>query len=607
MADDRDRRGSVNRGQPSLAKSRRLGVALLLLVACVPGLAEAQDDAELAKKTQNPVADLISVPFQNNVNFGVGPNDDVQYILNVQPVIPFRLTENWNLISRTIVPLIYQPELAPGVGDVFGLGDIQQSLFFSPAKPGKLIWGVGPILQFPTATDDSLGQGKWGAGPTAVALTVHGPWVLGALINNVWSFAGDSDRRDVNQMLIQPFVNYNLPDAWYVVTAPIITADWEAESDDRWTVPIGAGVGKIVRIGKLPVNAQASAYYNVVRPDNAAEWQLRIQSPAAVPEMTAGSARAHGRSDAATGRRRWRRAVHGPVHHTDARRDARVSAREAVRGPATVGSPGSASTLVDKEVVVRSPDAPIVRSVLICLAVLAVVVAGGVAAGAGPAGKAQHLVHRVGRHRLRGSRALRGRRGARHADAQHRPARHRGHDPLLLLRAAELHAGARGDADRAHSQSQRHDDRGLPGPGRRPAGGGVDPRVGAEAGRLPDVLHREVAPGRGGLRASERAGLRRDEARRPLPPERLHLRRSDLVPRHGPGAPRVLREGDPGIAVGRRRATRRRRTSRSTGSTSTRPPRASSASRTSTATSRRRRWSSWIRRRPSRTSRSSST
>ena len=259
------------------ATSRHVGFAALFLMACVVTPGWAQDDTELAKKTQNPVADLISVPFQNNINFGVGPEDDVQYILNIQPVIPFKLTEDWNLISRTILPLIYQPELAPGVGDVFGLGDIQQSLFLSPAKPGKLIWGVGPILQFPTATDDSLGQGKWGAGPTAVALTVHGPWVLGTLINNVWSFAGESDRRDVNQMLIQPFVNYNLPHAWYVVTAPIITADWEAESDDRWTVPIGAGVGKIVRIGKLPVNAQASAYYNVERPDNAAEWQLRIQ------------------------------------------------------------------------------------------------------------------------------------------------------------------------------------------------------------------------------------------------------------------------------------------------------------------------------------------
>ena len=267
------------RGTGRRAMSRRVGLTMLLglVLTCAPRLVWAEDDTELAKKTQNPVADLISVPFQNNVNFGVGPKDDVQYILNIQPVIPFKLSEDWNLISRTIVPLIYQPELAPGVGEVFGLGDIQQSLFLSPAKPGKVIWGVGPIFQFPSATDDSLGQGKWGAGPTAVALTVHGPWVLGALINNVWSFAGDSDRRDVNQMLLQPFVNYNLPDAWYVVTAPIITADWEADSDDRWTVPMGAGVGKIVRLGKLPVNAQASAYYNVVRPDNAAEWQLRIQ------------------------------------------------------------------------------------------------------------------------------------------------------------------------------------------------------------------------------------------------------------------------------------------------------------------------------------------
>jgi hypothetical protein len=235
------------------ATSRRFAFAALLVIACVSTPGWAQDNAELAKKTQNPVADLISVPFQNNVNFGVGPNDDVQYILNIQPVIPFKLSEDWNLISRTIVPLIYQPELAPGVGEVFGLGDIQQSLFFS------------------------LGQGKWAAGPTAVALTMHGPWVLGALINNIWSFAGDSDRPDVNQMLIQPFVNYNLPHAWYLTSAPIITANWEESGDDRWTVPIGAAVGKIVRIGKLPVNVQGSAYYNVVRPDNAAEWQLRLQ------------------------------------------------------------------------------------------------------------------------------------------------------------------------------------------------------------------------------------------------------------------------------------------------------------------------------------------
>jgi hypothetical protein len=256
---------------------RCLGVALVLLLACGQGLGWAQGDADLAKQTQNPVADLVSVPLQNNVNFGVGPGDDLQYILNVQPVVPFRLSEDWNLISRTIVPLIYQPELAPGVGDVFGLGDIQQSLFLSPARPGRLIWGVGPILQLPTATDDALGQGKWGAGPTVVALTMHGPWVLGALVNNVWSFAGASDRPAVNQMLIQPFLNYNLPDAWYVGTSPIITANWKADRDNRWTVPLGASVGKIVRLGGLPANVQVGGFYNVVRPDAAAEWQLRIQ------------------------------------------------------------------------------------------------------------------------------------------------------------------------------------------------------------------------------------------------------------------------------------------------------------------------------------------
>jgi hypothetical protein len=181
-------------GRSSRATSRGVGVVLLLVVACLPGLGRAQDDAELAQKSQNPVADLIAVPFEHDLNFGVGPGKDLQYVLQVQPVIPFRLTPDWNLISRTIVPLVDQPELAPGFGDVFGLGDIQESLFLSPARPGQVIWGVGPILQFPTATDDALGQGKWGAGPTAVALTIQGPWLFGALIANVWSFAGDDDR-----------------------------------------------------------------------------------------------------------------------------------------------------------------------------------------------------------------------------------------------------------------------------------------------------------------------------------------------------------------------------------------------------------------------------
>ncbi len=239
--------------------------------------AGSQSTEALAKEAQNPVAKLISVPFQNNFNFGVGPNEVMQYVLNVQPVIPITLSEDWNLITRTVMPIISQSSPAPGVPSASGLGDINPTFFLSPAKSGKLIWGAGPTFTLPTATDSLLGTGKWSAGPAVVALTMHGHWVIGALANNQWSFAGWGDK-DVNQMLIQPFINYNLPHGWYLTMSPIITANWKADSDNRWTVPIGAGVGKIQRFGKLPVNIQLGAYYNVETPkDSGADWQLRFQ------------------------------------------------------------------------------------------------------------------------------------------------------------------------------------------------------------------------------------------------------------------------------------------------------------------------------------------
>lgn len=257
--------------------ARLLAVSTAVLALVAVSAAQPASEEDLAKETQNPVSDLISVPFESNFNFGVGPNDDLQYILYVQPVVPFRLSEDWNLITRTIIPLIDQPELGPGVGDVFGLGDIQLSLFLSPAKSGALIWGIGPIFQFPTATDDALGSDKWSAGPTAAALTIRGPWVAGALVNHLWSLAGDDDRADVNQTLIQPIVNYNLPGGWFLTSVPYITANWETDGDDRWTVPIGIGVGKVHRFGTLPVGLELASYYNVVRPDDAAEWTLRFR------------------------------------------------------------------------------------------------------------------------------------------------------------------------------------------------------------------------------------------------------------------------------------------------------------------------------------------
>lgn len=246
-------------------------------VSSTEGANDEQSSEGLAKKTQNPVSDLISVPFQNNFNFGVGPENDVQWILNIQPVAPVRIAENWTLINRPIIPLIYQPELTSGTGSEFGLGDIQYQSYLSPAHPGKWIWGAGAALSFPSATASQLGTGKWSAGPGVVVLTMPGHFVLGALANQVWSYAGWGDR-NVSQMLIQPIINYNLPKGWYLSSIPIITANWEADGSNRWTVPVGGGVGKILKVGKLPINTQLQAFYNVEKPEvSGADWQLRFQ------------------------------------------------------------------------------------------------------------------------------------------------------------------------------------------------------------------------------------------------------------------------------------------------------------------------------------------
>lgn len=260
-------------------------VTMLGLLIAAPSPRAAEDTTELAKKTQNPVADLISIPLQNNFNFGVGPNNVTQYVGNIQPVIPIKLTEEWNLITRTILPIINQPSTAPGVSSNFGLGDLNPTLFLSPGKPGALIWGVGPTFTLPTATDTALGSGKWSMGPAAVVLTLQGPWVLGALANQQWSVAGDSARRSVSQLLIQPFVNYNLPDGWYLTSSPVITANWMADSGNQWTVPLGGGFGKLWRVGKvgLPVNTQLSVYYNIEKPQGAADWSLRFQVQVLLP------------------------------------------------------------------------------------------------------------------------------------------------------------------------------------------------------------------------------------------------------------------------------------------------------------------------------------
>ena len=269
--------------------------------------AAANADA-LQKATQNPVASLISVPIQNNSNFGIGPNDRTQNVLNIQPVIPIKVSKGWNLIVRWIMPIIWQP--APGTQNlevfgieentpvslaaqsavkqvgVFGFGDMQPTFFLSPAKPGRLIWGVGPIFVLPTATSDVLGQGKLSIGPSVVGLIQPGHWTIGALINNVWSIAGSGGRADVNQMLLQYFVNYNLKKGWYLTTSPIVTANWQATNGNQWVVPLGGGVGRIMKLGFQPVNISAQFYGNAVHPSGGSPWGMRLQIAFLFPKVT---------------------------------------------------------------------------------------------------------------------------------------------------------------------------------------------------------------------------------------------------------------------------------------------------------------------------------
>lgn len=224
------------------------------------------DDVELAKQLSNPVASLISVPFQFNYDTGYGTGDGSKLVVNVQPVVPISLTDDWNVISRTILPIVMQEDIAGPSGDQSGLGDTTQSLFFSPKVPGPggLIWGVGPVFLLPTGTDPLLSGEKWGAGPTGVALKQSGPWTYGMLANHVWSFAGDDERSDINSTFLQPFLTYTTPDAWTFALNTESTYDWENEA---WSVPVNFVVSKLVTIEKQPISFQVGLRYWAVSPD----------------------------------------------------------------------------------------------------------------------------------------------------------------------------------------------------------------------------------------------------------------------------------------------------------------------------------------------------
>lgn len=263
-------------------------LALVFLFSQTSASYADADSGDLAKASQNPVGNMISLPLQNNTSFGIGPDDATSNVLNVQPVYPTALGANWNLINRAIVPVIYREEVVPGTGSAFGLGDTSYTGFISPGKPGKLIWGVGPSLLLPTAKEDRWASDKWSVGAGVVLLAMPGNWVVGVLASNVWSVAGDSDAADVNFMTLQPIINYNLSNGWYLTSVPVITANWEADSNNTWTIPLGGGFGKITKWGHQPVDLSIQAFYNIVQPkpliaqapnlDNQGEtWTLRLQ------------------------------------------------------------------------------------------------------------------------------------------------------------------------------------------------------------------------------------------------------------------------------------------------------------------------------------------
>jgi hypothetical protein len=229
--------------------------------------------ADLARKLANPISDLVSVPFQFNWEQNVGPDDETRFILNVQPVMPFSINNDWNLIARVIVPLVSQPRLFDGGTPAFGVSDVLTSFFFSP-KSGGLIWGVGPAISLPSTSLPTLGTSKWSAGPTVVVLKQTGPWTLGALWNQVWSFAGNDARNDVNQMFLQPFLAYQAARTVTLTVQSETTANWEVD-EDRWTVPIKVLVAKLSTFGVFPASYQFGVGGFPVHPDVGPSWKIR--------------------------------------------------------------------------------------------------------------------------------------------------------------------------------------------------------------------------------------------------------------------------------------------------------------------------------------------
>ena len=254
-----------------------------------PDCGFAEEISELAKQVQNPLSDLVRVGFLNNTSLGAGPNDFTFNTFNIQADTTKRFGD-WVLLNRLLVPLVYIPAsgITQETGSSFGLGDIEYTGFLARDESKRFfrfMAGIGPTIQFNSATEDRLGSGKWSAGPTLGLAGVPDPWVFGVILRQMWSFAGDSERPRVNIFLLQPFINYNFADGWYATSIPPIVANWDSTSRNRWTVPIGGGFGKVVFRGeKRPINLQIQGFYFVEKPDLGPDWAVRLQMQVLFPQ-----------------------------------------------------------------------------------------------------------------------------------------------------------------------------------------------------------------------------------------------------------------------------------------------------------------------------------
>ena len=266
---------------------------LRLIVFCglAVGSACALAERDMTEESMNPLSTVISIPFENNTLFKLGPSDSTANVLNIKPIFPVKMG-NLNLINRVTAPIVYtegQDVDIPGdinwgganpgslgLGSAFGLADITYQGFLTPKKSGEIAWGVGGSLVLPTHTEPRFGSDKWSAGPAVVGFTTPGNWVIGMIAQNIWSFAGDSEAADVNVFSTQLAVNYKLKGGWYLTSAPLIVANWEADKEDRWTVPIGGGIGRLFKLDQKIMAVDVGAYYNVEKPRFANDWYLQI-------------------------------------------------------------------------------------------------------------------------------------------------------------------------------------------------------------------------------------------------------------------------------------------------------------------------------------------